>query len=88
MSMITTELLNNILLEQGTIRYVEPVNKITFNDDRAYVYTEKKVFRYKYTSNCRYCFLIIFLISSQIHKLERNGLMNSYIAYHKQHQYI
>ncbi|CAL7951357.1 unnamed protein product [Xylocopa violacea] len=42
---ITRKLLKYILRQQGEIRYVEPVSKISFNDYRAYVSTEKNHFR-------------------------------------------
>ncbi|XP_017756687.1 PREDICTED: probable flavin-containing monoamine oxidase A [Eufriesea mexicana] len=45
MSNITNTLLKNILRQHGEIRYVEPVNKITFNNGRVYVSTEKNHFR-------------------------------------------
>lgn len=46
MCKITHILLKNILRQHGKIRYVEPVSKITFNDDRAYVSTTRNYFRY------------------------------------------
>ncbi|XP_068979968.1 amine oxidase [flavin-containing] A-like [Bombus flavifrons] len=45
MCTITHTLLKDILRQHGKIRYVEPVSKITFNDDRAYVSTTRNYFR-------------------------------------------
>ncbi|KOX78697.1 P protein [Melipona quadrifasciata] len=45
MSKITQTLLKYILQQDGEIRYVEPVNKVTLNNDRAYVSTGRNDFR-------------------------------------------
>ncbi|XP_076243927.1 amine oxidase [flavin-containing] B-like [Calliopsis andreniformis] len=40
-SKVAQELLKRILMERGKIKYVQSVNKIIFNEDRAYVFSEK-----------------------------------------------
>ncbi|XP_017792591.1 PREDICTED: amine oxidase [flavin-containing] B-like [Habropoda laboriosa] len=43
---IVQELLKNILRLRGEIRYADPVYKVTVNDERVHVFTQKKHFRY------------------------------------------
>ncbi|XP_076221856.1 amine oxidase [flavin-containing] A-like [Nomia melanderi] len=45
MTNIVQELLKKVIHHGGKIRYLDPVNKIRFNDDRAYVQTERKCFK-------------------------------------------